>query len=228
MDAMRFDAFVRTLSSQASRRGVLAGLTGGVVALLAHGDGADAKRKRKKRKKPPVAVCAGRVCGPNSLGTGSCGQCGPCKNCEGGACFAKANGTDCGGECLECQGGACVAKAAGKSCGNGGSCIGGSCCAASDRACGTLCCPAGTICIDDDNHRCAPACDAGCLGRGPRCGCALTFDTELDFCNVNPEVGTLCALPDCDSQEDCAPDSVCANVSCNAAVVPKCLEACPA
>ena len=48
------------------------------------------------------------------------------------------------------------------------------------------------------------------------------------FSNVNPEVGTLCALPDCDSQEDCAPDSVCGNVSCGGNTVPKCLEACPA
>lgn len=227
MDALRFDALVRTLSAKSTRRGVFAGLTGGLLVLLPRGDAADAKRKRKKRKKP-TAACAGRVCGPNAFGTGSCGDCGVCKTCEGGACFAKANGTGCGGECLECRGGACVAKAAGTPCGTGGTCVDGVCCAAADRVCGTLCCPAGTICIDAGKHRCAPACDAACDDRRPRCGCALPFDSDLDFCNVNPEVGTLCALPDCDSQEDCAPNGVCARVSCGGNAVPKCLEACPA
>ncbi len=240
MNVKRFDGLTRSLASGASRRVLLASVATGLVALLPQGKDAEAKRKRKKKKKktvvpPPVsppagciATCANRVCGPDSCGGGSCGDCGICKNCEGGACFNKTNGTGCGGECLECQGGACVARAKGTPC-TGGVCVGGVCCTLGERICGAICCPAGTLCIDADNGRCAPVCDATCNpGRAPRCGCAVTFDTDIDYCNVNPDFDVICAQPACDSQEDCAPDKVCSNVTCGGAPSQRCLDACPA
>lgn len=227
MDAERFDNLVHALAIEPSRRGLLTGLTAGLLALQAHGERSEAKKKRKKRKKKQAGACEGRVCGPNSLGNGSCGDCGPCKNCEGGACFNKTNGTGCGGECLECQNGACVAKANGLICG-GGTCVGGTCCTATERICGTICCPNGSLCIDDVKSRCAPDCDAACIARGPRCGCAQPFDADIDYCNVNPNVVDLCAQPDCDGQDDCAPNGVCSKVSCGANQVFKCLDTCPA
>jgi hypothetical protein len=52
MDAVRFDDILRSLSFGASRRGMLAGLAGGLLAALPltrGGEEAAAKRRRKKR-----------------------------------------------------------------------------------------------------------------------------------------------------------------------------------
>jgi hypothetical protein len=242
MDTERFDDLVRFLaipSVCSSRRRLLAAvLSGGLLGVVLARD-APAKRKRKKKKKrtppPPVVVvspptacipsCGARVCGPNSCGEGSCGECGDCKSCEGGACFPKTNGTACQGSCRTCQDGACVAKANGLPCGTGGFCVAGECCGSADRVCGTVCCAAGTLCADPAHTRCAPACDAACDDRRPTCGCAQTFDTEIDFCNVQP--ANNCNQPECETQEDCAPGGFCANVSCNAVLGTRCLESCP-
>lgn len=172
MDAERFDAMVRSLSSSASRRGALAGVLGSALGLLARaGEAAAKKRRRKKKRVPPAPVgcqadCVGRVCGPDSCGTGTCGDCGPCKNCQGGACFDKVNGTACGGVCEECQGGQCVPKATGADCGENKVCQGGQCLCPSDRTCRDVCCPANQACgrFGQNNFQCVSrigTCDVG-------------------------------------------------------------------
>lgn len=203
MDAKRFDDFVHSFASEPSRRGLLAGLASGLLALHVRSEGVEARKKRKKRKKKPV-LCEGRVCGPNSLGTGSCGDCGSCKSCEGGACVAKLNGVACGGS---------------------GGCVEGTCCPSIDRVCGTLCCPTGTNCVDSENQRCAPNCDIACDDRAPQCNCQVAFNTDRSYCSVKP-VGNVCDLPECDSQSDCAPTAVCAKTTCGAGDTPRCIETC--
>jgi hypothetical protein len=60
MDASRFDALARSVTRSASRRGMLALLTGASVAVPAQAAfGADvaARKKKRKKKKKPVTVC---------------------------------------------------------------------------------------------------------------------------------------------------------------------------
>ncbi|MDQ3225244.1 MAG: hypothetical protein M3Q50_01250 [Chloroflexota bacterium] len=68
MDVERFEAVLRALSPAASRRGVLAGLAGGLLVSLPRALGVDeaaARKKGKKKKKspppaPPPLTCAQR------------------------------------------------------------------------------------------------------------------------------------------------------------------------
>ena len=61
MDSARFDTAVRALASGMTRRGVLAGVAGGLLATLplALGDEAQSRRRKKKKKKPlpQTAAC---------------------------------------------------------------------------------------------------------------------------------------------------------------------------
>jgi hypothetical protein len=159
VDAKHFDAMVRSLSSSASRRGTLTGVMGSALGLLTSQVATEAKKRRKRKKKKRAgcqADCVGRVCGPDSCGTGTCGDCGPCKNCQGGACFAKVNGTGCGGVCEECQGGQCVLKADGVDCGENKICQGGQCLCPTDRLCRDICCPSNQACFrfGQNNFQC--------------------------------------------------------------------------
>jgi hypothetical protein len=208
MDGGRFDHLIRSLSSGASRRILLAGLTGGLLPLLARSEHAAVKKKRKKKKRSASAVpppplppltpacvpdCVGRVCGPNSCGAGSCGDCGPCKNCQGGACINKVNGTACGGVCEECQGGQCVPKENGTDCGGNRHCDEGQCvCDPASRICGSICCPLGLVCGNPETQKCVHpqgACPTGantCVtgsaddecGADDECFCYQTFAGE--------------------------------------------------
>ena len=57
MDADRFDTLVRSVSTAASRRGVVAALAGSLLAtlpLLFGSSEVAAKKKRKKKKKQPA------------------------------------------------------------------------------------------------------------------------------------------------------------------------------
>ena len=71
MTADRLEDMVRSGSNGSSRRGVLAGLSSGLLAGWALGirsEGAAAKKgKKKKRKRCCRATCAGRVCGGDNL-----------------------------------------------------------------------------------------------------------------------------------------------------------------
>jgi hypothetical protein len=186
MDAERFDDLLRAVASRGSRRTIVAALAGGwLVALplvLGIAPTEARKRKRKRRKQPLVCVCGARVCGPNNCGTGSCGSCGDCKNCEGGACFNKANGSACQGVCKECQNGVCSNKANGLGCGDNKTCQGGECvCSPSNRICGDICCPAGNVCLNSESKTCVSA--------GGSCA------NDADFC-VDGTGGEKCGSTD--------------------------------
>jgi hypothetical protein len=72
MNAARFDALLRSHSARASRRGVLTGLAGGLLAALPlalRGDGAGAKKKHKTKKPTRNrygCVDVGRACAGDS------------------------------------------------------------------------------------------------------------------------------------------------------------------
>ncbi len=81
MDTHRFDALARTLISRASRRGVLAGLASGLLAVLPltiGGEEIKARKKRRKTKKPRLnafgCVNVGQACAGNDglCCSGSC------------------------------------------------------------------------------------------------------------------------------------------------------------
>src|SRR5687768_9112750 len=105
MDAHRFDALARALAPGATRRRALAGLVGGVLAVVAPaaaGRGAAARRRRNKRKKRKKTwrcephCAAAKPCGPDGCG-GTCGTCQDPETCQGGTCVCVP---DCGGGAL--------------------------------------------------------------------------------------------------------------------------------
>ena len=171
MDAARFDVLLRFLAVGASRRGLLAGLTSGVLAVLPlalSAENAEAKKRRKrkgKRKKksclpePPTATCAGR-CG---TWTNNCGQPVACPSCTGGqqclsngscatACVAHS---DCPSHCAGCslpttEGGShCLAPVS--------LCPSQTCTSTAQCPPDTRCTP----CVEPTNKRCWPLCAAG-------------------------------------------------------------------
>lgn len=100
MNRDRFDTLSRALASGASRRGLLARLTTGVLAALPLALGND-----EAEAKP----------------------CPPCRKKKRGTCKQKRpNGTACGA-CRACQGGQCEFLPAGVSCGTGKTCQRGVC-----------------------------------------------------------------------------------------------------
>jgi hypothetical protein len=215
MDSHHFDAFTRALGGIVSRRDLLHALTGGIATSgWPFGPSASLAKKKKgkrKKKRSRAAVtatcmpdCVGRVCGPNSCGTGSCGSCNPvCQTCEGGVCVNKANGTDCEAN-FTCQNGACLCP--------------------QDQDCGIdNCCATGGVCVDSANGRCALGCGALCDDVG--CACAETFETGIDFCRV--AVADLCGLTPCDNLEDCGANEYCVSASTCGDNFGRCIEACP-
>jgi hypothetical protein len=131
-------------------------------------------------------------------------KCDPCRTKKQGKCKRKKpNGTPCpGGQCFN---GVCNRD----------------CCGA---GCATRC-GGNEVCADPVNRRCAPICDDACFAR-PGCGCASTFDTGIDYCNVNPDLGAACATSQCDNHEDCAPGGFCANLFCGD-FTSRCVLTCP-
>jgi len=128
MDGHRFDDFIRSLTTRSARRGLLAALIGGILALSATGEAAAGKRKRKRKCKP---------------------TCGPCERCQKGKCRKSKDGRK------RCKRGKCVANvnlmtdprncgACGKRCQLNAICRNGVCTCV-NGACpdpGASCCPA--------------------------------------------------------------------------------------
>src|SRR5262249_19771010 len=90
--------------THASRRGLLAGLIGELLAVVpgafGRGDATAKKRKHKKKKKNKrcTPTCAGKVCGDDGCG-GVCGvACSGDRVCQDGAC-ACASGVACQTRC---------------------------------------------------------------------------------------------------------------------------------
>ena len=86
MDADRFDALLRSLTSAASRRGLVSGLAGGLLAVF-----------------------AASQTGQEALA--ACGRCGQCERCRNGRCRPKQNQTPCGADdTRQCCGGRCCGR----------------------------------------------------------------------------------------------------------------------
>lgn len=186
MDGERFDDLLRSLGSRPSRRGVIAGLASGLLALLAANQDAKARKKKrkgnnnKKKRRRCTPTCAGKRCGPDGCG-GSCGS------CNGGTC---ANGTCvCSGDAVPCRG-ACVPGCIGEAVINPLTCD---------------CCQTGPPC-ETGSDCCSGICQPDSGGgqdycRGRDLGEPCDFDAQ---CNQTPCPGCLlhvcrdghCACPD--------------------------------
>ncbi len=187
MDGNRFDRLARSVAGRTTRRGMLAGLLGGLGLLLPGAAPTDArsrrgpavhaeKRRRKKcqsglltcklkrRKKKAKIFC---IDGQNDpFNCGGCGNtCATGQICLGGVC--TCNGTLCSGCCHE---NTCEAGASNQRCGtNGGVCQG--CTGGSSCRNGVCTCPNGL-------SYCAGAC----------------VDTKTDAANCG-SCGTTCTSP---------------------------------
>ena len=200
MDPQRFDALSRVLASGTSRRLVLTGLTGGLLARLPLTGGseeAQAKHKKKKKKpspspvvppspsRPPVPPsppppgpcipnCAGHVCGDDGCG-GGCGvACASPRICQGGACVCPSGQHDCQGACIPTS--RCCSD---DDCAGTQGCFSGTCITLQ----GT-CSPGADLCVNDPNS-------SGFRCGGGHCTCYTTmgFQTrcgsdEVTGCNT--------------------------------------------
>lgn len=132
MDSTTFDSLTRFLSTAATRRSALRGLTAAAAALtgsaVLRADEAAARRKRKKRKDdapPPENECAeknwcvdrSQTCGPTN-GDGKCLVEATGGNICAEILFQAPTCADCAApDCLDCQ---CVlAAGGGDRCNNG-------------------------------------------------------------------------------------------------------------
>jgi hypothetical protein len=120
-DRDRLDIFTHGLwsSGSRSRRGVLAGVGGGIGTLLTSAFRADDTRARKRRKKKGK---------PKPPGTPpACPPCGECRTCQNGNCVPVTDDAPCG-QCGRCLNGACaIALDRSASCGACATCEAGRC-----------------------------------------------------------------------------------------------------
>jgi hypothetical protein len=234
MDADRFDALVRSLSTTGSRRGLtrwLGGLTAGslLAPLLAVAGAAKPKKCKPK--------CKGKQCGPD----GCKGKCGKCKQNE--SCTK-------GGKCK------CVPDCTGKPCGAGngcgGACQSGSCSAGKvcvRGACEGACPDTATLCADEcvdtdtDNQHCG-LCDRPCTGdltciagtcdcaSGVKCGdeCVdpLSDNEHCGGCGTRCQGDLTCLSGNCGCASGTQCDSACVDTNSDSAHCGFCDNPCPA
>jgi hypothetical protein len=163
MDSKSFDARIRALAGNATRRGVLSLFMVGLGHTLLVTEDAEAKKKKKKRKKKPhrcvtvgnltITCQKGQVCCSPSKSTGA--GCAPagfpvCCVSDGYAhepeivcCDSVAEGVE--GVCIDDYPHCCPESV------GGGCCIDGYplCC---NNALGEYCCPSGTTCCESDTE----------------------------------------------------------------------------
>jgi len=189
MDASRFDALARAVTSTASRRAITGSLfAGSLMALLGLSgqDDAVARRKRRSRNKRKKRCKE---------------PCGPCERCQSGKCQLLENGEPCGnngicddGECV-CAQGAC-----------GDTCVD---LLTDDQNCGqcNLACPSGQHCLhgtctcDPFNNTCPNNIDG-------QCTCAAVVADEFTAACVDRNSACDLDRP-CETNDDCPPRSVC-------------------
>ena len=152
MDAARFDAFARAITTSASRRATIAGaLRASLAVVLLHlgSDDTDAKRKKRPKKKcrRGKKKC-GKRCVDLATNGANCGFCGyacPSGSCVNGACTCETQE-----ECVGTGSCACVSRLQG-----------GAACSATPGAIGPCDedadCPLGSFCAAP-GFRCAARC----------------------------------------------------------------------
>ena len=91
MDAKPFDAFVRAISNGASRRGLLAGLSGGLLAPLAGGSLGETLAKGKKAKKGKKGKKKKKKASQCKANQEQCGKscCNAGQTCINGSCLGE-------------------------------------------------------------------------------------------------------------------------------------------
>jgi hypothetical protein len=116
MESDRFDALTRSLTTGASRRGLLTGVTSGLLAVLPLSlTGAEAKKKRKNKKPKNCRTEVGCVPEPRNTTCGghcgdrinNCGQTIGCPTCSGervclsnGSCAWPCLSSGCPSGCI--------------------------------------------------------------------------------------------------------------------------------
>ena len=193
MDADRFDAVVRGLASDASRRRVLGGVLGvgsAAFMILVAQEETTAKRRRKRKKKKAPA-CDGQLCNGECLDVqtdpANCGGCGVVcglASCVNGACVCQGSGkATCGAVCVDLASDAEHCGACDNAC-IVASCIHGACdCAGTEANCPAACtCGArkegGTACFG---------------GVNPAANCITDNDCPIgSFCLVTAKCSTPC------------------------------------
>lgn len=201
MDAEQFDALLRSLTSGASRRRVLASLMPGLLAALTsrHGEVADARKKRKgKKKRRCTPRCNGKTCGSNGC-RGSCGR------CDGGTCVAGV--CQCSSELVFCRG-ACIPG-----------CIGEA--IISPLTC--ACCQTGPDCVSDIDC-CSGICQPNTGGGADFCvartlGASCDFDAQCQSTVCPPAQCPLHLRPICRDEQCGCPDDT---EECQGECVPPC------
>ena len=192
MDNERFDRWTKTLSKSRSRRGVLAGLTGAVVAL-------GLQRRGSAQISTPGGMCGGIAGFP-------CPDGFVCVDDPSDSCDPAMGGADCSGVCLPIDYNPCAAIL----------CIEGTTCC---PQCGGVCIPNSSPCSEDLclSEPCGPSfCGAGEYCCNESCGiCAPLGGGCIEvFCEPPGEVGVACG------PTICAPGQVCCNESCGICTAP--------
>lgn len=192
MDIVRFDRWTKTLSRSRSRRGVLAGLIGAVVAL-------GSQRRGSAQISTPGGMCGGIAGFP-------CPEGFVCVDDPSDNCDPATGGADCSGVCLPIDYNPCAAIL----------CIEGTTCC---PQCGGVCIPNSIPCSEDFcvSEPCGPNfCGAEEYCCNESCGiCAPLGGGCIEvFCEPPGEVGVACG------PAICAPGQVCCNESCGICTPP--------
>ncbi len=225
MDGSRFDAVVRLLGSEGSRRPLLgAGLAALAASGLSVAQPSDSEGKGKGKKKKKKKKCKGNTkkCGKKCIPADQCCSSADCGNggqCTSGKCSCPVGQKSCKGGCIPQS--ACCATS---DCGSAQTCVNGACtCPPDTKACGTEClppivccslaCPGDQTCENGvctcDNPLQSPCADGSCVAGSECC-----VDSQC------PE-GQECVDGTC----WCAGDGIlCDDVCCNAGEDQVCLR----
>jgi hypothetical protein len=213
MDGSRFDQIARGMATGSSRRTMLKGLGGGVLAALElarAGGGADADDtckpaapKPQSKCKKDAQCCPGLVCqatggtttkrcqsgcriGGTFYASGAINPANPCQSCQPGTSTTAWSNTDCSPFACDPVTGTCFS-----SCDGDEACVSGSHCAFVQSEDVRVCCPAedfcefSEVCCDPGRSPTATCCPAD---TGGCCECFISSDPGNE--------GYLCCEPE--------------------------------